>query len=689
MRRNILLLLTAIIVVPMCLAQTTYDARILDYVGQKYPCEGGTTPILKIRNEGSASMGGCVVETWKNGLFVSSFNWQLAIPAVTGETRQPALPPIGVVLPSDELEFRIISVNTVPDEDSDGNILGIELDQAPAAAIGGDMEVEIALGADPGSVTWSVKNDLNQVVAGGGPYEDENSVVTESIDLPSNGCYTFYAEDALRSVTGSSVKVKRNGNTLINAGDLSSLYSKGLTTGTGAPCANALEYEVTTDALGSENWWEIVREGTGAVVCTGGPYADIAQTLIEPCCLPDGCYRLRVYDSGGDGIASGGYMLRTSGGQAIIDDRGNFVSGGSSAIGNNEGFCLPLGTDRFIGTSCNKLDWRGNEYIVANPNAVVTNQYGVNNANSGYQIWFFDPNGGYSFKRFQSHTTANGLAASATRACYFRINGWVGNQLQETVLYNMRVRSRVNGAYAEWGPTCRMKLDPQRAQCPLTKLLDLPGNAQYSCGASRAWGSGNYVHARPVTRINPISGASQNANRYQFRFRRDGGAFELVRTSATGQYFIQLSGAANLLLPGTYDVDVRASFDNGATWCTDFIAPAWSDPWGDVCTLTILGGAELRMSAEDAEDPDDRLVLTPNPNQGNEFMLRLPVGSAHGNWEVEIHDLAGRQVHASRTTVAEGSAGFAVRPIALGVGMYIVSATNGEAVLTERMVVHY
>ena len=690
MRRSILLLLAVVASVPMCRAQTTYDARILDYVGQKYPCEGGTTPILKIRNEGSASMSGCVVETWKNGLIVNSFNWVLAIPSVTGESRLPALPPIGVVLPGDELEFRIISVNTFPDEESDGNILTVELDQAPALATGGDVEVEVALGDDPGSVTWSVKDALNQVVASGGPYEDVNSVVTESIDLPPDGCYTFFAEDALRSITGSSVKVKRNGNTLIHASDLSSLYSKGLTTGTGAPCTNNVEYVVTTDALGSENWWEVVEQGTGAVMCTGGPYAEQAQTVIETCCLPDGCYILRVYDSGGDGIAGGGYLLRTSGGQRIIDNTDNFGSGSFSAIGNNGGFCLPLGTDRFISTSCDKLDWRSNEYIVANPNANVTAQYGVNNANSGYQIWFFDPNGGYSFKRFQSHSTSNGLTASATRACHFKINGWTGNQLQETVLYNIRVRSRVNGNYAEWGPTCRMKWDAQRAQCPLTKLLDFPGNQYLSCGATRTWGSGNYVHARPVTRINPISGSSQNANRYQFRFRRDGGAFELIRTSPTGQYFIQLSGTANLLVPGVYDVDVRASFDNGATWCSDFIAPAHTDPWGDVCTLTISGGGGggLRLEGEVDNNSAARIEVFPNPNTGGEVLLRLPITASDTGWRVDVFDMTGKNVYTTRATPVDGSNMVLLRPgFPLGTGMYVVAATGGGLVLTERMVV--
>lgn len=37
--------------------------------------------------------------------------------------RKPALPPVSDVSPSDVLEFRIISVNGIPDEDPVGNVL--------------------------------------------------------------------------------------------------------------------------------------------------------------------------------------------------------------------------------------------------------------------------------------------------------------------------------------------------------------------------------------------------------------------------------------------------------------------------------------------------------------------------------------------------------------------------------------
>ncbi|MBK7946236.1 MAG: T9SS type A sorting domain-containing protein [Flavobacteriales bacterium] len=173
-----------------------------------------------------------------------------------------------------------------------------------------------------------------------------------------------------------------------------------------------------------------------------------------------------------------------------------------SAISNGEGFCLPLGVDRLISTSCDKLDWRaapcGAEYVVANSNPAVAAQYGMTHTSSGNQMWWYDPNGGYSFKRIQYHSTTNGLAASATRACHFKVNAWSGNQLSEGGFLNVKVRGIVAGEFQAWGPACRFMLNSAAAQCPRTKLYDLVDPCTLSTPPCMQ-GSGNqYVIAEGV-----------------------------------------------------------------------------------------------------------------------------------------------------------------------------------------------
>ena len=158
-------------------AQNTYDARILDYAGLKYPCEGASAPVLKIQNVGTATMGTCVVETWKNGLMVNTFNWILAVPALTGQVRQPVLPLVPEVQPGDELEFRIISVNEQPDQDASGNILQLDLDAEVKYADDGDLTVEVITGEVSGEVYWRLITASGQTVGSGGPYSETNTTV--------------------------------------------------------------------------------------------------------------------------------------------------------------------------------------------------------------------------------------------------------------------------------------------------------------------------------------------------------------------------------------------------------------------------------------------------------------------------------------------------------------------------------
>lgn len=449
-------------------------------------------------------------------------------------------------------------------------------------------------------------------------------------------------------------------------------------------CATNLQLEFQSDGM-SNVTWELRQQGSGTVVQSGGGFLPPTPSYVESTCLPNGCFYLKVMDGEGDGITGGGYILRTLGasGKRLIDNRNNFTSGSVSQIANNEGFCLPLGIDRLLITSCDKLDWIPGEFIVANDNPDVSAQWGVGNqTDDGYEMWFFNPNGGYSFRRFHSHAVSDNFApANAVRACHIQINNWATvNHIQNGVLLNVRVRSRVNGTNSEWGPACRFKLDPLRAQCPLTKLMDYPGSPYFSCGAARNWGNGNYVHARPVA----------GGNKYQFRFRIQAENFVVVKTTNT--YFLHLNWTVLPLEPcKTYEVDVRVSKDNGLTWCTDFVPPVLIDPWGDVCLLTITcamqGGGQNMLMEEEASS---HLKMYPNPNRGDQLMLRIDeVGAGVNTVSVEVHDNFNRLVIARTLAVQDGSLNtvFDLSRSDLAAGVYLVNVTVGTRVYTERLVI--
>ncbi|MFN3875409.1 MAG: hypothetical protein ACK4L7_05820, partial [Flavobacteriales bacterium] len=413
----------------------------------------------------------------------------------------------------------------------------------------------------------------------------------------------------------------------------------------GQACTTDITLDAQLDGI-STITWELRQEGSGTLVQSGTAYLPGPSTLSIATCLPDGCYYLVVTDDGGDGIVDGGYLLRVTGGSRLIDNlrdqfgQGGFTSGAVSQIAGNEGFCLPVSSDRLIFYSCDKMDWKtspcGGDYVVANENTAVTAQYGITDATSGYQMWWYNPNGGYSFKRFQSHSASNGLPAGPTRACHFRINAWSGNQLQQNVLYNVKVRGVVNGVFGAWGAACRFMLNNTLAQCPRTKLLDEPSSPFLSCNQTRGIGSNQLVHARPVKRM--LSNCTwQNANRYQFRFRIPTEGFTLVKTSATGQYWVNTLGLA---CGKTYEVDVRASFNNGSTWCHS------GDPYGDLCTITTPA-CSFAMAPETgapALGAPAALTMHPNPNRGDRLYLGLSrVEPGVETVTVEVFDAYGKR----------------------------------------------
>jgi hypothetical protein len=445
--------------------------------------------------------------------------------------------------------------------------------------------------------------------------------------------------------------------------------------------ANGLTVEFQTDAAPFETTWEI-RNGAGNVVASsGGPLVAPSGIQTESSCLPDGCYTLRVLDAGGDGMTTGGYILRTQGtNQRIIDNRNNFSTGSVSAISGGQAFCLPLSTQTVLFTSCDKLDWVTGQYIVAAPNPAVSAEWIPNGANSvqdnnsGYEFWIFDPNGSYSFRRFRSHNVSDGFGpASATRACHMKINNWaVASQIPQNTLMNVRVRTRINGANGEFGPACRMAINPALAACPQTLLFNIPGDPDFSCGATRQWGAGNFVFARPVS----------GANRYQFRFRIAAEGFEVVRTATT--YFVQLNWAVLPLQNGkTYDVDVRVSKDGGVTWCST------SNPWGQVCQLTIGTPQFNAMSAASENNSVKELRMFPNPNRGDVLNVSLTgIEEGVNTVSVDIYDLTGKRMSA-RTLAVAGNSVITTMDLSgeLAAGMYLVNITAGSTTYTERLVI--
>ncbi|HQV75909.1 MAG TPA: GEVED domain-containing protein, partial [Flavobacteriales bacterium] len=331
---------------------------------------------------------------------------------------------------------------------------------------------------------------------------------------------------------------------------------------------NGLFLEFQNDLNPGQVTWEILNQAGNLVVLSGADPVPASSIGTQALCLPDGCYRLRVLDSAGDGMTTGGYELREDGGARIIDNTNNFSTGSVSSVAG--GFCLPLGTSDLIYSSCDKLDWVEYKYLVCHAIPAVAAEWipsganSVQDANSGYEFWIFDPNGSYSFRKFHAHNVSDGFSpASANRACRLKIHGWYNTVLTphipQNVKMNVRVRGRVNGVNQNFGPACTMMMNTAAAACPLARLQDDPANpSDFSCGVNRTWGGtntgANKIVARPP-QFWPAPFGGGTGVRFQFRFRIPSENICIVRPpQASPTLYLNWNTGTPLVATKTYEV---------------------------------------------------------------------------------------------------------------------------------------
>jgi len=451
-------------------------------------------------------------------------------------------------------------------------------------------------------------------------------------------------------------------------------------------CDNNVVIEFATDNNAADVSWSITAVGAGTPSCSGSNLPNNQPAYVtDVCCLSDGCYRLVVTDAGGDGIAGGGYVLRMAGnnGMRIIDNSNNFTVGSSSINTSLEdgAFCLPLGGVELLSSSCDKYFWANGQYIVCNEDAEVAADFnggGVAGADSGYDFWFYNPNGGYSFIRERRHNVSDNFAnIGSPRTCHMKVNNWAtANHIPDQMNLNVRVRGVVNGVASSWGPACRFARNEALAICTPTKLFDIPGYVFYSCGVTRQFvtSSSQRLYARPV------SGATQ----YQFRFSIPGEGVLVTRTANNYYATLGWTNDVPLVDGNTYDVEVRAF--KGGIWCI----------WGETCQVTICNAPPCGMEANGGQqnvalDLNTTLSVWPNPNQGDQVHVNI-IGLQDGvnKVTVDLFDLTGKRVISRQFAAQDGNMNTVMDLNgSMNSGMYMLRITAGEKVFTERLVIQH
>ncbi len=197
-------------------------------------------------------------------------------------------------------------------------------------------------------------------------------------------------------------------------------------------CTEFLFLDITLDDFGSQTTVDLLDQTGTIILDSSGPYADGigGTTVSDQFCVNPGCYRLRVNDLGGDGIAGGGYILKDAAGRRIIDADGQFGSASTLHVGTPD-FCVPLSNQGLIPYSCDRAD------LLPNTTLYCNGQPGA----SGWQWWWFDPHGSYSRRIL---VTTNHMKA----------NQMVTQPVPYGLELNIRVRALISGNYTAFGKAC-------------------------------------------------------------------------------------------------------------------------------------------------------------------------------------------------------------------------------------------
>lgn len=193
-----------------------------------------------------------------------------------------------------------------------------------------------------------------------------------------------------------------------------------------------------------------------------------------------------------------------------------------------------------------------------------------------------------------------------------------------------------------------------------------------SCGAMNLVLGTSSIHATAVP----------GANKYMFRFTNIPGqpAYSRNNTSPTRSLAIGNWATLPLKKGRTYNVQVRASFDNGATYCD----------YGTSCTIRIANtpGGQPRMLTDGTSTEEPVFTVFPNPSLDGHFSIRTGAYDEEEAVMVEAFNLLGERVASARPAPMTGDGSTPVQlDRSLDSGVYLLRITVGESATTQRLVV--
>ena len=199
-------------------------------------CSGLVEPKVVLTNFGSNPLASATFDVYVNNTWLKTVSWSGNLSTFASETvdlGQIDFP----VQEENHLEVWLTTVNNDSwDEAPDNNIASITIKGSPEI-VGKVLKLSIRTDANPQETTWKVTHlGSGEVVLEGGPYEEPNTMYTETLEITGDGCYDFTIYDAGgNGLDGGIYGLKAGSITLFSGNNFGDSES------------NEFSYEVTAD----------------------------------------------------------------------------------------------------------------------------------------------------------------------------------------------------------------------------------------------------------------------------------------------------------------------------------------------------------------------------------------------------------------------------------------------------------
>ena len=236
-------------------------------------CGSSVSPTITIINMGAVTITSMTIQVSLNGSVVNTIPWTGSLAANQSTTYQ--LPAITGNNGANTIQIVLLNPNGNADEVAANNTSSLQF----TAITGPTLEVSLTLVLDDygSETTWELRNNNNQVLYSGGPYQDDadQTVVNETFCI-ADGCYTFRVFDSWGD--GMCCEYGLGGYTLTNW--------NGQDFASGGEFGESVEVDFCTDQIN-------VEETTDAALSIYPNPADQAVTLQ----LPNGSREVIVYNA--------------------------------------------------------------------------------------------------------------------------------------------------------------------------------------------------------------------------------------------------------------------------------------------------------------------------------------------------------------------------------------------------------